>query len=132
MPYLITSQCIQCDRCFSSCPTNAIQRDGQQYWIDANQCNGCEGAYGVPQCWAVCPTNDGCISFTDGIAALGTGEPSRTLDYWDSWFDTYNRLVVRLKGAHQSEYWYSWFDSYSSILSRVRSQHANAGVAPRS
>ena len=121
MPYVITSQCIGCGRCLSSCPTDAAQSDGHHYWINANRCNGCEGVYGVPQCWAVCPTNDGCVSFTDGVATSGGTEPSCTLDYWDSWFDTYNRLVVRLKTSQiaDSEYWRCWFDSYSAALSRL-------------
>ncbi|MGJ3252409.1 MAG: 4Fe-4S binding protein [Elainellaceae cyanobacterium] len=121
MPYTITNQCIQCDRCLSSCPTQAIQDDGQQYWIDASQCTNCEGTYSVPQCWAVCPTNGGCVFSTSEIAA-----PSG--DYWDSWFNIYDRLIAQLKSSHstlsqQPNYWQSWFDSYAATLSRLQTQH---------
>ncbi|MEM7769672.1 MAG: 4Fe-4S binding protein [Cyanobacteria bacterium P01_E01_bin.6] len=120
MPYVITNQCIGCDRCLSVCPTQAVQRDEHHYWIDASQCNACEGVYRVAQCWAGCPTNNACISFTDSVESVDSHALSRTFDYWDSWFDTYNRLVVRLKTTQSSAYWRHWFEQYSTFLSRLK------------
>ncbi|MEL6221532.1 MAG: 4Fe-4S binding protein [Cyanobacteria bacterium J06626_14] len=119
MPYTITNHCIGCDRCLSVCPTQAIQHDEQHYWIDVNQCNGCEGVYGIAQCWAGCPTNDACISL-DGTSK--TADSSTQFDYWDSWFNTYNRLVTRLKTTRSSVYWRRWFDQYSTLLSQLHHQ----------
>lgn len=124
MSYVITNQCIQCDRCLSNCPNHAVQKDEHHYWIDANLCNGCEGVYRVPQCWAACPTNEGCVPFTESVTSLGKAEPSQTPDYWDSWFNTYNRVVVRLKKTHAPDYWQRWFDAYSSNFSKLKSSTA--------
>lgn len=128
MTYTITSKCISCDRCLSICPTNAIQSNGQTYWIDTNHCNSCAGHYSVPQCWAVCPTNEGCVPFTAGVTAVemtSASEPSS--DYWESWFAAYNRMVARLKANQQSDYWRHWFDSYSEVLAKqLQSQPSRA------
>lgn len=119
MTYTITSQCISCDRCVSICPTNAIQSNGQTYWIDPNRCNRCVGHYSVPQCWSSCPTNGGCVPFTAGVTAVeSTAASEHSSDYWESWFATYNRMVARLKANKQSDYWRNWFDSYASALSK--------------
>lgn len=120
MPYTITEQCIECGRCLSSCPTQAIHKDQLNYWIDGDRCNNCEGAYSVPQCWAVCPTNEGCIPVKSDLIRMDT-KPS-TADYWDRWFKTYDRLVLRLKDSQSPDYWKTWFYSYSSIVSQLQSQ----------
>ena len=130
MTYTITSQCISCDRCLSICPTNAIQSNGQTYWIDANRCNRCVGHYSVPQCWSACPANEGCVPFTAGVTAVemaSTSEPSS--DYWDSWFTAYNRMIARLKASQQSDYWRQWFDSYSEILAKQLQSHRSRTVS---
>ncbi|NEP46400.1 MAG: 4Fe-4S ferredoxin [Okeania sp. SIO2H7] len=119
MSYTITSQCIGCDRCLSSCPTQAIQQDGDRYWIDANQCDGCQKTHGTPQCWAACPTNNGCVFLVDGPIAFAKTAGS-VQEYWDSWFTTYNALVTRLKQTQTSEYWRSWFDSYAAKVSQMQ------------
>ena len=126
MSYVITNQCIGCDRCRSSCPTQAVQREGDRYWIDVSQCDGCEGMYRVPQCWAACPTNSGCTFLADIPISLSqtprTGSSASPLpDYWDTWFDTYDRLVQRLKRTQTSDYWHRWFDTYSTTLARLQS-----------
>jgi ferredoxin len=124
MTYTITNQCIACDRCLSACPTGAIQRYGQHYWINAERCNNCEGHYGIPQCWASCPTNEGCVPFLSGITAVAASSIQSPLsgeqdDYWDNWFATYNRLVSRLRVAKRAAVWEQWFDVYSQQLSNL-------------
>lgn len=116
MTYIITDHCIGCSRCLSVCPTQAIDASGDRYQIDAQRCNGCQNAFRVPQCWAVCPTNEGCVSLTESIAAALTRPAA---DYWDSWFDTYTRMVNRLQTTRQTPYWHDWFDSYSHALTRL-------------
>jgi DNA-binding transcriptional regulator YiaG len=37
------------------CPTGAVKREGQDYWIDPELCNNCEGFYDAPQCVVHCP-----------------------------------------------------------------------------
>lgn len=126
MTYTITSTCISCDRCLSACPTNAIDTDGTTFWIDVQQCTQCQGAYSVPQCWAVCPTNDGCVPLTAGIGAVAlTSASEAAVDYWESWFATYTRTVARLKNAKQSGYWQRWFDTYAQALQRLRARYSN-------
>lgn len=163
MAYTITSQCIRCvssishsgqTRCQVACPTQAIQTDGDHYWIDQTLCNHCVGHYSVPQCWAVCPTNSGCIPYISGVAMAavtlsGTpisgltaaglshlpstdGELSNTAsgEYWEKWFANYNRLVSRLRGTTQSSYWQRWFDVYAQELSKQFQVHrVEAGLA---
>jgi Fe-S-cluster-containing hydrogenase component 2 len=122
MAYIITNQCIQCvsvatpnqSRCQSQCPTQAIQYNGQNYWIDPTLCNNCVGHYSVPQCAAACPTNGGCIPDIP--------------EYWDRWFVKYNQLVARLQLAQQAEYWEQWFDTYSQRLKeQIQSHCVGAG-----
>jgi Fe-S-cluster-containing dehydrogenase component len=121
MTYAITQNCIGCQRCLSACPTEAIQTDGTAFWIDVNRCNQCQGSHGVPQCWAVCPTNEGCVPLAAGAVAVPLNSGSEASpDYWESWFATYTRLVGRLQGAPRSEYWRHWFDSYSQSVSRLQ------------
>lgn len=130
MAYIITSQCISCDRCVVQCPTGAIKKVGERYTIDPNLCNNCVGHYSVPLCAATCPTNDGCVP---DVVALNCNHPvlaNGSTEYWDSWFSTYNRLVAQLHKAKQSGYWYQWFDRYSQAVSQHLSQrkHQTAGV----
>ena len=119
MTYTITSDCISCQRCQTACPTGAIQTNGTAFWIDVNSCNQCEGSHGVPQCWAVCPTNEGCVPLTSGALTTSAEAPA---DYWDSWFATYTRMVNRLKASPQSKYWRQWFDSYSQSIRQLQTQ----------
>ncbi|MGA7937246.1 MAG: 4Fe-4S binding protein [Kovacikia sp.] len=116
MTYIITSQCIECHRCESSCPTGAIIQNEQQYQINSERCNDCVGHYAVPQCWAVCPTNGGCLPTGAALPRSQVIEPAP--DYWDTWFDTYNRLLSRLNVNHSSDYWQRWFKTYSQVLAK--------------
>ncbi|WP_017298852.1 4Fe-4S dicluster domain-containing protein [Nodosilinea nodulosa] len=120
MSYTITRNCISCQRCLSACPTGAIQTNGTAFWIAVNRCTQCKGSHGVPQCWAVCPTNEGCVPLTAG--ALTTNSDA-TADYWDSWFATYTSLLERLKASPQSSYWRRWFDAYSQSLKSLQAQY---------
>jgi NAD-dependent dihydropyrimidine dehydrogenase PreA subunit len=115
MTYAITSQCIACSRCESICPTQAITQSEQQYQINSERCNDCVGHYAVPQCWAVCPTNSGCVTVAT-LSHLLVAQPAH--DYWDVWFNLYNNLIAQLKADHQSDYWQYWFDTYSRLLSQ--------------
>lgn len=118
MAYIITSQCISCNRCQSICPTNAIRVEGQHRWIDSTLCNNCIGYYGVPQCAAACPTNRGCVP------SLGnTGVSTTNGDYWEAWFNLHDRLVARLIRSKQTRYWEQWFNTYSQKLSKQIQSH---------
>jgi Fe-S-cluster-containing dehydrogenase component len=123
MPYVITSKCIECSRCQSICPTGAITHNGQHYQIDSERCNDCVGHYSVPQCWAACPTYDGCVSTRPIAPQFDVVAPPRSGDYWDRWFETYNRLVSRLNATQQANYWQQWFDRYSQELSKQLHSH---------
>ncbi|MGD1951036.1 MAG: 4Fe-4S dicluster domain-containing protein [Leptolyngbyaceae cyanobacterium] len=129
MSYTITNSCISCQRCLTNCPTNAIQTDGSSFWINANLCNQCEGSHGVAQCWAVCPTNEGCVPLFTGATAVSlNSEPST--DYWNNWFSNYSRMVARLKNAEQSSYWRHWFDVYSHTLQNLQTHRTSAPLMP--
>ncbi len=124
MAYIITSQCISCDRCHVQCPTGAIKKIGERYKIDPSLCNDCVGHYSTPLCAATCPTNGGCVP---NIVQGACNHPvlannSNSPDYWDSWFSTYNRLVAQLHKSRQSGYWYRWFDKYSQELAKEISE----------
>lgn len=125
MSYTITNQCIACDRCLSSCPTSAITREGTHYSIASDLCNNCTGYYSVAQCAAVCPTNQGCIPG----ATIVFNQPVliSSGDYWERWFDTYNRMVERLRKAKQTAYWEQWFDVYSQRVSTLIQARVGAG-----
>jgi ferredoxin len=125
MSYVITNQCIGCHRCVSICPTGAITQNEQRYQIDIERCNDCIGNYAVPQCWAGCPTNDGCVPQTILTQSLFVTAPS---DYWDAWFRLYNTLISRLKANQQSEYWQHWFDTYSQALAHQLHTPISMGV----
>ncbi|MEB3336964.1 MAG: 4Fe-4S binding protein [Leptolyngbyaceae bacterium] len=131
MTYTITSQCIECHRCESFCPTGAITQNEHQYQIDSERCNDCVGHYAVPQCWAVCPTNGGCIPVPATL--LQSRATQLANDYWDGWFDTYNRLtshlkVNSLKANQPSDYWQRWFDTYSQALAKQLQTPTPVGV----
>ncbi len=121
MTYAITNSCISCQRCLSSCPTNAIQSDGSRFWIDVNLCNHCQGSHGVAQCWAVCPTNEGCVPLSAGAAAVSLTAQTST-DYWNNWFVSYSSMVARLKTTKQSPYWRQWFEAYYQTLKKLQAQ----------
>ena len=128
MTYAITQTCIRCERCLSTCPTGAIVTDGSAFWIDSDRCNQCEGTYGVPQCWAVCPTNTGCISLELSPIKLSSLKQTLTAcsegsrDYWEAWFARYARLVGHLPAFKEPQYWQHWFDRYAEILLRLQAQ----------
>lgn len=128
MTYTITENCIGCQRCLAKCPTGAVQTDGRSLWIEAERCNHCAGAAGVPQCWAVCPTNLGCVPGAPAQVlqtALG-----RSGDYWDAWFDTYSRITKRLRATQQSDYWRQWFDAYAQTLDDMQARRGGVGDLP--
>ena len=124
MTYTITNDCISCQRCLSACPTDAIQTNGANFWIDVDRCNQCKDGYGVAQCWAVCPTNEGCVPLSTGTTAVGLTAKEAT-DYWNKWFASYSRIVDRLKKTEQSDYWYQWFDTYANALKHLQAQRGN-------
>lgn len=126
MTYIITSQCIECHRCELLCPTGAITRNEHQYQINSERCNDCMGHYAVPQCWAVCPTNGGCVPDLAVLPASLSEKPSS--DYWDNWFYTYNRLVSRLNVNQPSAYWQRWFDTYSQALAKQLQTPTSVGA----
>lgn len=126
MTYMITSQCIECHRCESICPTGAITRNEQQYQINSERCNDCVGHYSVPQCWAICPTNGGCIPSLETLPRSLTTQPA--VDYWNTWFATYNRLVSQLKTTPAADYWQHWFDTYSHAVSKQLHTPTSMGV----
>ncbi|KGF73802.1 4Fe-4S ferredoxin [Neosynechococcus sphagnicola sy1] len=126
MTYVITSQCTECHRCESICPTGAIARNEQQYQINSERCNDCVGYYAVPQCWAVCPTNGGCLPDLATPPQARFAQPAN--DYWDHWFLAYNRLVSRLNANRPSDYWKRWFDTYSQALAKQLQNPTTGGV----
>lgn len=130
MTYTITNDCIACQRCLRSCPTNAIETDGSTFWINVERCNQCQGSHGVAQCWAVCPTNKGCVPLTTGTTAVSlTTASDISEDYWERWFTKYTYMVARLKASKHSDYWHQWFDAYSQNLQSLRTQYdANANI----
>lgn len=128
MAYIITSQCIECHRCEFICPTGAITKNEQQYQINSGRCNDCVGHYSVPQCWAACPTNRGCVPNLATLSQSLSTKP--TNDYWENWFDIYNGLVSRIKTNQLSDYWQRWFDNYSQALSQQLQNPTSVGVNP--
>ena len=134
MAYTITDKCISCQRCLPSCPTNAIETDGSTFWINADRCNNCLGFHSVPQCWASCPTNEGCVPSLAGTNAFAlTTAIERSKDYWQAWFSTYQNRIARLKADRHSEYWHDWFESYSHMLQNLQAQspeNANLPITP--
>ncbi|HLO87920.1 MAG TPA: 4Fe-4S binding protein [Nostocaceae cyanobacterium] len=114
MAYKITGQCISCKLCLPVCPTGAIKIVDGQHWIDPQLCTNCVGSvHTVAQCKATCPTGNGCVK-----------EPS---DYWEDWFDKYNR--VRAKLTKKQDYWDTWFQTYSQKFSEQLKKHQREIVA---
>lgn len=128
MTYTITQDCIGCQRCLSACPTEAIQTNGLSFWIDVDRCNQCQGSFGVSQCWAVCPTNEGCVPVATAVSLTSHSEASG--DYWESWFAKYTRMVARLQNSKPSGYWQQWFDRYSQVLGNLQSHHGGGTNVP--
>lgn len=126
MPYMITSNCISCDRCQSVCPTNAIRVEGQAKWIDKSLCNNCVGFYSVPQCAAACPTTRGCIPVLGSFTAATSG------NYWELWSKTHAHLIARLQKAKHTRYWEQWFTAYSEKLAEQIQSHKLATVGVQS
>ena len=121
--YTITNDCIGCQRCLSACPTGAIATDGNAFWIETDLCNQCEGSYGIPQCWAVCPTNEGCVPLTvETVTASLNSKSETSTDYWEFWSAKYVRMLARLKDSKQPRYWRQWFDAYSQTLRNLQAQ----------
>lgn len=60
MPYTIpNNDCVGCDNCQPQmiCPTGAIKKDNDGFWIDPSLCNNCEGFHPEPKCAVVCPAH---------------------------------------------------------------------------
>jgi ferredoxin len=53
----IIDECIACDACVESCPTDAITPDDPIYIIDADICCECYGYKDEHSCVAVCPVD---------------------------------------------------------------------------
>jgi ferredoxin len=122
MSYIITSECIVCDRCRVECPTDAISINDGVLLIDSTTCNHCQGYYGTPQCAAVCPTNAGCLP-SDSGSTLGSDPPQTDYtDYWEHWFARYRILLKQLETKQSQHYWENWFDAYSERLAFLLSQ----------
>lgn len=130
MTYVITSQCIGCSRCQASCPTGAITHNGHYYQIDSERCDDCVGHYSVPQCWAVCPTNAGCIPGGAIAAQSRSSSLSPSSDYWERWFEVYNQLISRLNTSPSTDYWHQWFDRYAQALSKQLQSSQLVEVTP--
>ena len=76
MALLITAECISCGACIPECPNEAIFEsrsdaeakgnhvgEGQgDYVITHERCTECVGHFDEPQCAAVCPVDNCCIS----------------------------------------------------------------------
>ena len=130
MSYTMTTECINCDRCRSQCPTNAIQIVNGILKINPNLCNDCVGYYGIALCIAGCPTNYGCVSSSNLTAQTTTIAPTQESqgdDYWDSWFITYNSLIGKFRTKEsKADYWESWFTTYNSLIEKLRTQESKA------
>ncbi len=57
MTYAITKRCDQCETCMPLCPVDAIKLINDEFWIDPNICNNCEGYSETPICADICPVN---------------------------------------------------------------------------
>ncbi|MGE5656730.1 MAG: 4Fe-4S dicluster domain-containing protein [Actinomycetota bacterium] len=147
MPYTITSNCISCDRCLSQCPTDAIRNEGLHYWIESDACNNCTGVYSVPQCAAVCPTNDGIATVESSTTLTAKGISIFDLQLSGPKQELRTRLKVsgvsKDEGSFSSSgqgqivgigmkvvaasgmsslsgnYWESWFNTYHHLLTQM-------------
>ena len=123
MAYVITNQCIGCNKCLPVCPTGAISAEGtapqsNSLQINPDLCNNCVSYYSVAQCAAACPTNRGCLpgttSFFTQLQPITDND-----EYWQRWFITYQTLVNKLETSGHTHYWEHWFDQYSQRLSHL-------------
>ncbi|MBJ7900589.1 MAG: helix-turn-helix domain-containing protein [Cyanobacteria bacterium RI_101] len=57
MSYTIPEDCPACGKCLIHCPTQAIKVKDDQFYIDPELCNFCEGYYPEPQCIIHCPSS---------------------------------------------------------------------------
>ena len=62
MALRITDNCTACDACKPVCPNEAIAAGDPIYTIDGDRCTECVGHFDEPQCAAVCPVDNCCIS----------------------------------------------------------------------
>jgi ferredoxin len=68
MALLITDECISCGACLPECPNEAIfetrsDAEGKgNHVITHDRCTECVGHFDEPQCAAVCPVDNCCIS----------------------------------------------------------------------
>ena len=62
MSLLINQLCVNCDVCAPACPNEAIRQGEVIYEIDPRRCTECVGHFDEPQCAAVCPVDNCCIS----------------------------------------------------------------------
>jgi ferredoxin len=110
MALLITDECINCGACLPECPNEAIFEtrsgaeekglhvgDGQGvgdniYVIAHDRCTECVGHFDEPQCAAVCPVDNCCISdpaYPEGADVLleraKTLNPDKTIDPAKVW-----------------------------------------------
>ena len=49
MAYVISSECISCGACESTCPVEAISQGDDQFVIDANTCTDCGAVSCLPE-----------------------------------------------------------------------------------
>ncbi len=87
MALLITTDCISCGACVPECPNEAIfesrgDAEAKGYHVGENQgdyvivhdrCTECVGHFDEPQCAAVCPVDNCCISdpaYPESVAVL--------------------------------------------------------------
>ena len=92
MALMITDECINCDVCEPECPNNAISQGDEIYIIDPDKCTECVGHFDEPQCAAVCPVDNCCISdpaypeTTDVLMAKArTLNPDKAIDETKIW-----------------------------------------------
>ena len=57
MALKITDECINCDLCAPSCPSDAIAEGDEIYIIAPSRCTECIGYHDEPQCVVVCPVD---------------------------------------------------------------------------
>jgi ferredoxin len=58
---IIAENCTGCGACEFECPNKAIKEKDGIFFIKADKCTECDGAFDSPQCAAVCPTDGTCV-----------------------------------------------------------------------